>query len=92
MYCILQYKISRRHDHRTRSHDAKIDRALRAGVLEDVSPHSFRGAGITLYLESGGSLEHAQAIADHASPRTTKLYDRTGDQLSLDEIERIPSL
>jgi integrase/recombinase XerD len=67
-------------------------RALRAGVMEDVSPHSFRGAGITLYLESGGSLEHAQAIADHASPRTTKLYDRTGDQLSLDEIERIPSL
>jgi integrase/recombinase XerD len=67
-------------------------RALRAGILEDISPHSFRGTGITLYLESGGSLEHAQAIADHASPRTTKLYDRTGDQLSLDEIERIPSL
>jgi site-specific recombinase XerD len=66
-------------------------RALRAGIKEDVSPHSFRGTGITLYLESGGSLEHAQAIADHASPRTTKLYDRTGDQLSLDEIERIPS-
>lgn len=67
-------------------------RALLAGIKEDVSPHSFRGSGITLYLESGGSLEHAQAIADHASPRTTKLYDRTGDQLSLDEIERIPSL
>jgi integrase/recombinase XerD len=67
-------------------------RALRAGILEDISPHSFRGTGITLYLESGGSLEHAQAIADHASPRTTKLYDRTSDQLSLDEIERIPSL
>jgi integrase/recombinase XerD len=67
-------------------------RALRAGILEDISPHSFRGTGITLYLESGGSLENAQAIADHASPRTTKLYDRTGDQLSLDEIERIPSL
>jgi site-specific recombinase XerD len=65
--------------------------ALRAGILEDISPHSFRGTGITLYLESGGSLEHAQAIADHASPRTTKLYDRSGDQLSLDEIERIPS-
>jgi integrase/recombinase XerD len=67
-------------------------RALRAGILEDISPHSFRGTGITLYLENGGSLEHAQQIADHASPRTTKLYDRTGDQLSLDEIERIPSL
>jgi hypothetical protein len=43
-------------------------------------------------LGSGGSLEHARAIADHASPRTVELYDRTGDRLSLDEIERIPSL
>ena len=41
------------------------------------------------YLENGGSLETAQAIAAHESPRTTKLYDRTGDTLSLDEIERI---
>src|SRR5262245_24047266 len=45
-----------------------------------------------LYLKSGGSLEYAQDIADHAFQRTTKLYDRAGDQLSLDEIERIPSL
>jgi site-specific recombinase XerD len=66
--------------------------ALRAGILEAISPHSFCGTRITLYLENGGSLEHAQSIADHASPRTTKLYDRTCDQLSLDEIEKIPSL
>jgi len=38
---------------------------------------------------TGGTLEHAQQIAAHESPRTTKLYDRTTDQVSLDEIERI---
>jgi hypothetical protein len=31
----------------------------------------------------------AQAIAAHESPRTTKLYDRTSDEITLDEIERI---
>jgi hypothetical protein len=40
-------------------------------------------------LLNGGSLETAQAIADHESPRTTKLYDRTGDEITLDEVERI---
>lgn len=63
-----------------------------AGIREEISPHSFRGTGITLYLESGGTLEDAQNIANHESARTTKLYDRTGDQISLDEIERIPAL
>ncbi len=28
-------------------------------------------------------------FAAHESARTTKLYDRTGDAISLDEIERI---
>jgi hypothetical protein len=45
--------------------------------------------GITAYLENGGTLEHAQAMAAHESPRTTKLYDRTKERLTLDEIERI---
>jgi hypothetical protein len=39
--------------------------------------------------QNGGTLEHAQQIAAHESPRTTKLYDRTPDQISLDETERI---
>jgi hypothetical protein len=43
----------------------------------------------TAYLEAGGSLENAQAMAAHESPRTTKLYDRTGDEITLDEVERI---
>jgi len=51
--------------------------------------HRFRAAGITAYLENGGTLEHAQQNAAHESPRTTKLYDRTSDQITLDEIERI---
>ena len=48
-----------------------------------------RAAGITAYLENGGTIEKAQAIAAHESPRTTKLYDRTSDEITLGEIERI---
>ena len=44
---------------------------------------------LTAYLQNGGTLEHAQQIAAHQSPRTTKLYDRTKDEISLDEVERI---
>jgi integrase/recombinase XerD len=51
--------------------------------------HTFRATGITAYLLNGGSLENAQAIAAHESPRTTKLNDRTSDEITLDEIERI---
>jgi integrase/recombinase XerD len=50
---------------------------------------NFRATGITAYLQNGGTLEHAQQIAAHQSPRTTKLYDRTKDEISLDEVERI---
>jgi integrase/recombinase XerD len=51
--------------------------------------HTFRATGITAYLENGGTIEHAQAIAAHESLRTTKLYDRTSDAITLAEIERI---
>ena len=64
-------------------------RAETIGISGSVSPHSFRATGITIYLNNGGTLEHAQAIAAHESPRTTKLYDRTSDAITLDEIERI---
>ena len=40
-------------------------------------------------MEAGGTLENPQAMAAHESPRTTKLYDRTGDEITLDEVERI---
>ncbi len=51
--------------------------------------HTFRATGITAYLEAGGTLENAQAIAAHESLRTTQLYDRRGDEVTVDEIERI---
>lgn len=64
-------------------------RAVGAGINAAIGNHTFRATGITAYLSNGGTLEKAQAIAAHSSPRTTKLYDRTGDSISLDEIERI---
>lgn len=64
-------------------------RAKAAGLPERICCHTFRATGITAYLENGGTIENAQAIAAHESPRTTKLYDRTSDEITLDEIERI---
>ena len=67
-----------------------IKRRGRGGNLPPgICCHTFRATGITAYLENGGTIEHAQAIAAHESPRTTKLYDRTSDAITLDEIERI---
>jgi site-specific recombinase XerD len=64
-------------------------RAAAAGISSEIACHTFRATGITEYLRNGGTIEHAQQIAAHESPRTTKLYDRTSDTISLDEIERI---
>ena len=64
-------------------------RALAAGLPPRICNHTFRATGITAYLEAGGTIEKAQQIAAHESPKTTKLYDRTSDQITLDEIERI---
>jgi site-specific recombinase XerD len=64
-------------------------RARHAGLPSSTCCHTFRATGITAYLENGGTVENAQAIAAHESPRTTKLYDRTSDQITLDEVERI---
>ena len=64
-------------------------RALAAGLPYSTCWHTFRETGITAYLEAGGTIENAQAIAAHESPRTAKLYDRTGDEITLDEVERI---
>jgi site-specific recombinase XerD len=64
-------------------------RSAAAGIGRHICNHSFRATGITNFLQNGGSLENAQAIAAHESPRTTKLYDRTRDEISLDEIERV---
>lgn len=64
-------------------------RARAAGIATKVGNHSFRATGITAYLKNGGTLETAAAMANHASTRTTQLYDRRRDSLTLDEVERI---
>jgi site-specific recombinase XerD len=64
-------------------------RAEAAGIETRIGCHSFRATGITEYLRNGGKLEIAQQMANHESARTTGLYDRRGDQIKLDEVERI---
>ena len=78
-----------------------VRRWTKSGLAHDSAPRrgsrhcasrsaaTFRATGITAYLEASGTLENAQAMAAHESPRTTKLYDRTGDEITLDEVERI---
>jgi len=64
-------------------------RAATAGITAPIGNHTFRATGITAYLANGGALERAQEMAAHESPRTTKLYDRTKERLTQDEVERI---
>ena len=62
----------------------------RAGRNQNkIGCHTFRATGITEYLRNGGKLEIAQQMANHESARTTRLYDRRNDQVSLDEVEQI---
>ncbi|RSV43831.1 integrase [Sphingomonas sp. ABOLE] len=64
-------------------------RATAAGIETAIGNHSFRATGITAYLKNGGSLERAAAMANHSSTRTTQLYDRRSDEVTLDEVERV---
>jgi hypothetical protein len=64
-------------------------RATAAGVATAIGNHSFRATGIIAYLKNSGTLEKAASMANHASTRTTQLYDRRRDEMSLDEVERI---
>jgi site-specific recombinase XerD len=64
-------------------------RATAAGIVTKIGNHSFRATGITAYLKNGGTLEKAASMANHASTRTTQLYDRRSDEITLDEVERV---
>ncbi len=64
-------------------------RARAAGIDTRVCCHTFRATGITAYLKNEGTLEKAAHMANHASTRTTQLYDRRSDEVTLDEVERI---
>jgi hypothetical protein len=75
-----------------RGQDARrmiVRRAVQAGIITSIGCHTFRATGITVYLLNGGLLEYAQQMAAHESARTTKLYDRRNDQITLDQVERI---
>lgn len=69
-----------------------IGRRLKGAGLSTTSGlgcHSFRGTGITNFLENGGSLETAARLAGHASTKTTQLYDRRNQAVDQAEVERI---
>lgn len=82
-------RLTGRRLHRNNAREIVKRRCQQAGLRGHYTPHSLRATGITIYLENGGTLENAQLIAAHESPRTTKLYDRTSDTVTLNEIERI---
>jgi integrase/recombinase XerD len=60
-----------------------------SGLLKKVCCHSFRATGITEYMNRGGTIDVARRIAGHQSSTTTKIYDRSRDRLTLEEIERV---
>ena len=64
-------------------------RAKSAGITTHVGNHTFRATGVTAYLKNGGTLERAAQMANHASTRTTQLYDRRAEEVTLDEVERV---
>jgi site-specific recombinase XerD len=82
-------QLTDRRMHRTDALRMIWRRARNAGIETELGCHSFRATGITVYLTNGGLLEHAQQMAAHESARTTKLYDRRNDKVTLDEVERI---
>jgi RHS repeat-associated protein len=64
-------------------------RAANAGIETAIGCHSFRATGITDYLTNGGRIEVAQRMAGHSNAKTTGLYDRRNDDISVGEVERI---
>lgn len=64
-------------------------RAAKAGLTDRLCNHSFRATGITAFIAGGGTVDKARQMAAHASTKTTELYNRTGDEITLDEVERI---
>ena len=82
-------QLSERPLHQQDVHRMIRRRAKEAGIETLIGCHTFRATGITTYLQNGGTLEKAQYMANHESSRTTGLYDRRTDEVTLDEVERI---
>jgi integrase len=83
-----QQRLTRRH-HPREAQAMVRKRAKGAGIATVIGNHTFRGTGITAYLKNGGTLEKAREMANHADTRTTRLYDRRAEDVSLDDVERI---
>jgi integrase len=64
-------------------------RAADDGIETAIGCHTFRATGITDYLTNGGRIEVAQRVAGHSNAKTTGLYDRRNDDVSVGEVERI---
>jgi site-specific recombinase XerD len=64
-------------------------RAGDAGIETPIGCHTFRATGITDYLTNGGRIEVAQRMAGHSNAKTTGLYDRRADDISVSEVERV---
>ncbi|MFT8948268.1 MAG: tyrosine-type recombinase/integrase [Acetobacter aceti] len=82
-------QLSERRLEQSDAHAMVRRRAKAAGINTAIGNHTFRATGVTAYLKNGGTLENAAAMANHASTRTTQLYDRRRDEISLDEVERV---
>ena len=64
-------------------------RAAAMGLTMRINCPTFWATGITASMDAGGTLENTQRMAAHESLRTTKLYDRTGNAITLDEVGRM---
>lgn len=60
-----------------------------AGLPELFSPHSFRVTVVTDLLNQNVPLEDVQYLAGHASPTTTRVYDRRRRKVTRNIVERI---
>lgn len=82
-------QLSRRPLPQSNAYAMVVRRAVSAGIATKIGNHTFRATGITAYLKNGGTLERAATMANHSSTRTTQLYDRRSDEVTLDEVERV---
>lgn len=64
-------------------------RASDEGIQTAIGRHTFRATGITDCLTNGGRIEVAQRMAGHSTAKTTGLYDRRNDDISVGEVQWI---
>lgn len=65
---------------RYQTHRIFHEYARKAGLPENIRPHSARATFITNALENGASIESVQQTADHAWITTTQMYDKRNQE------------